>query len=369
MLSQSGPSTSNIARLGKATNQPEGTGVFIIDVTQLITDRVRDSYRRPPFSRLLGQAMPAGTAVEAGDILDITILEAPPAALFGNAGLGSISAGSGTQTNFAQIVVDTSGQISLPFVGALSVSGKSLTQIEQQIVARLSGKAHYPQALVRMARNNTSDVTIFGEVASSTRMPLTAKGERLLDALAAAGGVRQPVSKMTVQVARGTTVARMPLDSVIADPQQNVVLKSGDIVTALYQTLSFTALGATGKNEEIPFEASGITLAQALGRFGGLRDDRANAKGVFIFRLEQPSALDPALVRNARLTPDGQIPIVYQFNLRQANGLFIAQAFPIQDRDVIYVSNAGAADAQKFLSMVSTALYPITALQTVGVIK
>lgn len=46
--------------------------------------------------------------------------------------------------------------------------------------------------MVRVARNPTSQVAIIGDVAKSTNMPLTPKGERLLDALAAAGGVAQP---------------------------------------------------------------------------------------------------------------------------------------------------------------------------------
>jgi polysaccharide export outer membrane protein len=66
----------------------------------------------------------------------------------------------------------------------------------------------------------------------------------------------------------------MPLIEIIRDPRQNIHLRSGDVVTALFQSNSFTALGASGRNEEIDFEAQGITLAQALGRIGGLQDMR-----------------------------------------------------------------------------------------------
>ena len=62
----------------------------------------------------------------------------------------------------------------------------------------------------------------------------------------------------------------MALDNVIQDPRQNILLRPGDVVTALYQPLSFTAFGATGKNEEVMFEAQGINLAQALGTGGWL---------------------------------------------------------------------------------------------------
>lgn len=56
----------------------------------------------------------------------------------------------------------------------------------------------------------------------------------------------------------------MPLETVVRDPKQNVVLQPNDVVTVYYQPLSFTVLGATGKNDELTFEATGITLSQAM---------------------------------------------------------------------------------------------------------
>ncbi|MEI4572994.1 sugar ABC transporter substrate-binding protein, partial [Klebsiella pneumoniae] len=84
----------------------------------------------------------------------------------------------------------------------------------------------------------------------------------------------------------------LPLETIIADPHQNILLQPGDVVTAMFQPLSFTVLGASGHNQEVNFEAQGISLAQALARVGGVRDDLADARGVFVFRFEDPAALD-----------------------------------------------------------------------------
>jgi polysaccharide export outer membrane protein len=207
-------------------------------------------------------------------------------------------------------------------------------------------------------RNNTANVTVVGEVTTSARMPLTARGERLLDALAAAGGVRQPVNKTTLQVTRGDQVQALPLDTIIRDPKQNIVLRPGDVVTALFQPLSFTVLGATGKNEELNFEAQGISLAQALARAGGLQDARADAQGVFIFRFESPGALDLA-GQTPTMTPEGKIPVIYRVNLKDPATFFVAQSFPIHHKDVLYVANAPAAELQKFLNIVVSVVYPV----------
>ena len=196
-------------------------------------------------------------------------------------------------------------------------------------------------------------------------MPLTAKGERLLDAIAAAGGVRQPVGRMTVQITRGETVQAMALDAVILDPRQNIILQPGDVVTALYQPLSFTALGATGKNEEIAFEAQGITLAQALARAGGVQDARADASGVFIFRFEEPAML-AAADNNVPTTPDGRIPVVYRLDLKDPRSFLVAQGFRMRNKDVVYVANAPAAELQKFLNILTAVVFTGTGLSAIG---
>jgi polysaccharide export outer membrane protein len=167
----------------------------------------------------------------------------------------------------------------------------------------------------------------------------------VLDVLATAGGVKQPVGKMVIQITRGTSVSTLPLETVIRDPRQNVRLQPDDVMTLLFQPYSFTALGAVGRNGELPFEATGLTLAQALGRISGLDDARANAK-VHL----PPNALNlpQALRQSGKPAPDGRIPVIYRINLKDPATLFVAQSFLIQDKDVIYVSNAPLA-GQKFL--------------------
>jgi polysaccharide export outer membrane protein len=254
-------------------------------------------------------------------------------------------------------VVDANGRISVPFAGNIQAAGRTPVDIEREIVARLRGKAHQPQASVRVARNQSTNVNVVGDVANGGRIPLSPKGEKILDVLASAGGAKNPVSKTMIQLTRGDRVASMPLEAVIQDPMQNVVVQPDDVLTVYFQPYSFTAMGATGNNSELPFEATGITLSQALGRVGGLRDDRANIRGIFLFRLEDPAKLGAQLPANARLTPDGKLPVIYRLDLKDPGGFFVAQSFPMRNKDVLYVSNAPLADVQKFMNMVSSAAF------------
>ncbi len=154
----------------------------------------------------------------------------------------------------------------------------------------------------------------------------------------------------------------MPLEAVIRTPSENIHLQPRDIITALYQNYSFTALGAVGRNAEIDYESTGITLMQALGRTNGLRDDRADIKGVFVFRLENPENLEPEIAQGSKLTPEGKIPVIYRVNLKDASTFFYGQKFKIANKDVIYVSNAPVVDLLKFVNIVSGLAFTTTAL-------
>ncbi|MGD9810078.1 MAG: polysaccharide biosynthesis/export family protein [Sphingobium sp.] len=358
---------------GRAVSGAEGKTVAdadikIVDVTDEVARRIVESGKSALFSESIGDGAPIGAVIGKGDVLDIAIWEAPPAALFGAAGGDPRLTSSGSTargTALPEQMVDTDGRIVIPFAGSIEAAGRTPTQIARDISQRLKGMAHQPQAIVRLVRNAAANVTVVGDVAESARVPLTAKGERLLDVIAAAGGVKQPVGKTLIQVTRGSEVASMPLETIIKDPRQNIRLQPDDVVTALFQPYSFTALGATGANAEIAFEATGITLAQALGRAGGLQDNRADARGAFLFRLEDPNALDPAVTAGARMTPDGKIPVIYRINMKNPATFFAAQSFPVHNKDVIYVSNAPIADFQKFLNVVTSLVYPIVSVQNV----
>ncbi len=357
-LPGSGPSQSDVRESFPFTKMP----IKVLDVDDIVTKRILNAEKRGRFDDIFGSAVRGRHTVGAGDVVEISIWEAPPATLFGSTVLDSRMGAMTTRvTTLPEQMISFEGTINVPFAGAVVVAGKSPQQIESEISRRLIGKANQPQVLVRVTRNATSNVTVVGEVTQSVRMPLTAKGERLLDAVAAAGGVRQPVGKMTLQVTRGDVVQAMALDSVIQDPKQNIVLQPGDVVTALFQPLSFTALGATGKNEEVFFEAQGITLAQALARSGGLQDQRADAKGVFIFRYEEPLVLGVA-GENPPLTPDGKMPVIYRVDLKDPRSFFVAQGFPIRNKDVMYVSNAPAAELQKFMNILTSVVFTATGL-------
>lgn len=362
-LSASGPSREQV-RETRDTGRIEG--IQLIDVNDALARKLAQSKKLGQFIDVFPSDGTNNYLIGPGDIIEVSVWEAPPAMLFGSVVLDPKAGPTTTRVvTFPEQMVTPDGTITMPFAGRVPVKGRTTQEIEADIVKRLAGKANQPQVLVRVIKNNTSNVTVVGEVSNSTLVPLTPKGERLLDALAAAGGVKQPINRVAVQLSRGNVTATMPLDLVIRDPRQNILLKPGDVVTALFQPQSFSVLGATGKNEEIPFEAQGISLAQALARFGGLNDSRADARGVFVFRFEDAKLVDAK--DQIPQSADGTVPVVYQIDLRDPASLFVTQNFPVQNRDVIYVANSPEAEFNKFLRLVvSVAMPSITINRALG---
>jgi polysaccharide biosynthesis/export protein len=368
-LPSAGPSAQQIS---DSPARPD-LGIQVVELSPAVVQRIVAVEPRASFAESFGKGGRPNFAIGEGDSLEISVWEAPPAALFGGAVLDTRGAiATSRVTVLPDQMVSSAGTINMPFVGAVSAAGRTTQQIEVEIARRLKGKANDPQVLVRVLRNASSNVTVVGEVKTSTRMPLTSRGERLLDALAAAGGLSQAVGKVTVQLTREvmqqgsrvTKVVSLPLDTVITDPSQNVFLQPGDVVTALFQPNSFMVLGATTRNEEINFEAQGITLAQALARAGGLQDQRANAAGVFIFRFEDPAVLGgPAPTRT---TVEGKVPVVYRADLKDPASFFAAQGFPMRNKDVMYVANAPGNELQKFLTIISSVVVPAVTVRSVG---
>ncbi len=356
-----GPSRADVQN---SSHRPESANIQIVDVDDQIVRQLLAQRVQKMFSETLADSTERSQILGFGDVLEVSVWEAPPATLFS---AGAIDGRGGTTAARATIIpeemIDSDGTISVPFAGRIPAAGRSLSAVQDEIVQRLTGKANHPEVIVRLTFNASRHITVVGDVNQSVRVPLNPSDERLLDALAAAGGVRQPISKITIQVTRGDEVQSLPLDTIIRDPKQNIPLRAGDVVTALFEPLSFTALGASGKNQEVNFEAQGITLAQALARSGGLVDSQSDPRGVFIFRFEPENALAwPHLPVVS--TPEGLVPVVYRMNLRDPNSFFVMQSFAIKNKDVLYVSTAPVTELQKFLNLVFSVVYPLLNAKT-----
>jgi polysaccharide biosynthesis/export protein len=329
-----------------------------VDITPAVIETIRRSLPEVSLAQFGDYRPSLEPHISVGDTVVVTIWEAEQGGLF-SAPLVSdkFSTGSNSATIPAQIV-GRDGAITVPYAGRVHVAGLTTRAVQTIIENALQGKAIKPQVLVDVTHSYVNSVTVTGEVANGARVDLSVSGDRLLDVISEAGGVRAPVNATYVQLSRGPVSVRVPLTRVINDPRENIYMRPGDVVALIADPQTFIVYGATGINHEIPFDTEGISLAEALGKAGGLEDVRSDAQGIFVFRYE-PAPIARALgVDPSLMGSNNWARVVYRLNMRQASSLFYAQSFQMVNRDVLYVSDAPLTEVQKALSIFTTPLAP-----------
>ncbi len=301
---------------------------------------------------------PPQPKIGIGDGVVVSIWEAASGGLFSTSPTDHVSAGSRSVTIPEQIV-SRDGAISVPFAGRVPVAGRLPVEVQRTIEERLAEKAIEPQVIVTLTKSLSNSATVTGEVVAGSRLPLSLKGDRLLDVIAAVGGARAPVYETFVRLSRDGVTATIPMEALVSDPAENIYVQPGDVLTLVRLQQSFTAFGATGANAQIQFASEKMTLVEALAKAGGLQDQRSDPAGVFLFRFEPPKIVRTLGRPQLSTGPDGSSPMVYRLDLRDAKSYFLAQRFPIRDKDIVYVANADLNELQKFFTLLNTLTGPV----------
>jgi polysaccharide export outer membrane protein len=356
-LPASGPLATDIA----SDQSAQGVlgGYVLVAVDERVAS-ISASQPRESFKRVFTTGRPApDLRIGISDSVVVTIWAAGAGGLFSAApDERTISAGSRTATIPEQVVA-RDGTIEVPYAGRLKVAGMTPAEVEEKIVDALAHKAIQPQVVVTISKNLSNAVSVGGEVTTGARISLTAKGDRILDVIAAAGGIRVPASDAFIQVTRGRRTVSVAYNAILAHPEENIYAMPGDDITVVRDPQTFTAFGGTGRNAQVPFDAAGITLDEAIAKAGGLLDYRADPAGIFLLRFE-PTGLAAQLAPSRDLPSQGDlVPVVYQLNLRDANSFFLARSFPMRDKDMLYVANSASDPVQKFLGLVGTITSPV----------
>lgn len=296
--------------------------------------------------------------VGVGDVVQVTVFESQAGGLFIPAEAG---VRPGNFVTFPEQSVDHRGNITVPYAGSVRASGRTPPEIEAEIVSRLADKAIEPQVTVSVVQQNATSATVVGEVNTPGRLPINQSGDRILDMIARAGGLRFPDYQSYVTLNRRGRTGKVFFQNLVGKPSENIYVYPGDTVYVSREQRRFMALGATGLIGEFDFERARLTLSEAVARAGGLLDERADPKQVLLYRIEPREALE-RMGADLSLFHPGQrsIPTVYRANFRAPDSFFLAKNFPMHDKDVIYVSNANVIEIAKFIGLIETVREPIS---------
>jgi polysaccharide export outer membrane protein len=354
-LPSTGPLSDDVVKL--ADNEIEKRYVLadVDDRTVSILSR----YPGPSLRSRFGDYRPAPQIrVGVGDEVRVTVWEAAAGGLFSAPVTDRFSSGSRSAVIPDQMVTQD-GTIAVPYAGRLDVVGRTPAEIERDVLAGLAGKAIEPQVLVTVTRSLSNAVTVTGEVTNGARIPLSPRGDRIMDVIGSAGGVRGAVHETFVRLTRGGSTITVPLENILATPQENVFMRPGDILTLVREPQTYTTFGAIGANAVVPFGKIGLSLEEAIAKAGGLSDFRSDPDGIFLLRFEPPSVVRELVPGRDIDARERLIPVVYRLSLRDPKSYFLARTFKMRDKDVLYVANATSVELGKFLALIGTLTAPV----------
>lgn len=222
-------------------------------------------------------------------------------------------------------IVDETGKFFYPFVGDVQARGRTIREIRTELTEKLRDYLRDPQVEVSVQNYRAHQVMTLGAVASPGPTMLTNVPLHLVDLINRAGaGTQSDLSRVSLR-RRGveyTVNLRLFLEK--GAMSHNPVMLPGDTVFVPELTDNHAYVFGEISTTKLALDNSGKSLTEILAEVGGIDRQRANARGVFVFR-------------RTDLTSQG-FDVVFQFDVTQASTLLLMNEFPIMPQDIIFVT-------------------------------
>ncbi|WP_295627905.1 polysaccharide export protein [uncultured Nitrosomonas sp.] len=341
------PVTENNEAILKKLNIQTINAQLIIDLERNINNRSLgpDNVANHYFDYRIGSKAIKGTPnqesysqyrVGPRDILNITVWGHPEL---------TIPAGEFRSAEAAGNVVGEDGTFFYPFAGVVQAAGKTVEEIREELTQRLSRFIEKVQLDVRVAGYRSQRVYVVGEVTQPgvylvKDIPLT-----VLEAINNAGGVTSLADLRNIALTRDGKTYSINLLSLYegGDITQNVLLEQGDVLNVPDNVLNKVfVLGETAmgrgfgvRPRSLIMNKARMTLTEALADGGGVDQETSDAARVFVFR---------SGIGNSE---------IFHLDAKSPDALILAERFPLQPRDVVFVDRAEGIRWNQIISQIA----------------
>lgn len=292
----------------------------------------------PQLSRWPGKPNPNPTAwiervrgssaqqIQSGDMLDLSIWDNGDSSLLAQAGQKVVE--------LKGIRVSPEGEVFLPYVDRVYIGNMSPDRARSAIQDKFSAIIPSAQVQLRHEAGRQSSVDLISGVSKPGTVVMPDRDFTVLSLIAQGGGIGKDMTNPQIRLMRGSKLYGISAKRLMKSPSLDTTLRGGDKVYIENDERYFLSLGAANKQAQIPFTDDKLNALDAASLAGGLKESRANPKGVLILRDYAPK----------QVRADGSGPskerIVFAIDLTSADGLFSAGEFQIEDRDVIVVTES-----------------------------
>lgn len=282
-------------------------------------------------------ATPKPYTIGPSDIVSVVVYDHPE--LLPNAGAVISQQADPTGISSAPgFIVDAKGEIFFPHAGRVHLAGLTETEAAELITLRIRGVIKDPQVTVRINSFRSRRAYVDGEVRQPGTVIFTDVPMTLPEAINRVGGVTANGDRSFVTLTRKSKTVVLDLlrlQELGVNPNR-VLLQSGDLVTVRSrEERKVFVMGEILRPSALMMRNGRLTLNEALGEAGGPNLTTANPNQIYVIRSNG----------------DGS-PAVYHLKAANPTALALAETFPLQPRDVVYIDPVPLVQWNRIISLI-----------------
>lgn len=280
--------------------------------------------------------------IQAGDKLDLAIWDNDDTSL--------LSSPAQKVIQLPGLKVSSKGTVFLPYADEVYVAKMTPDEARKAIQDKLLSIIPSAQVQLSYASGRANSVELVSGMPTNGSFPLADRSTTLTSLLALGGGIPAGVPNPQINLSRGGKLYRVSSDTLLAHPELDTTLRGGDKIFVEPDQRYFLSLGAAGKEALVNFPRDNITALDAMSLVGGVNAATANPKGILILRDYPQSA-----VRSDTKGPSRD-RMIFALDLTHADGLFSAGEFPLQDRDLVLVTQSALINTRTVLGILGAVI-------------
>jgi polysaccharide biosynthesis/export protein len=233
-------------------------------------------------------------------------------------------------------VVKDDGTLFYPYVGDMNVAGKTVSEVQEMLVHGLSKYFKRVKLDVRVISFMSHRVYVVGEVKFPGIQSLVDTPMTVAEAVSRAGGATPEADQGNVTLSRGGKVYRIDLLDLYqqGNNAQNLHLKDGDVLNLPdRRDNKVFVMGEVGKQTPLQIHNGKLTLQQAILE-NGVDFNSSKPEAIYVIRGNQAK------------------PEIFHLDAESPDALILADRFPLQPHDVVFVGTAGITRWSRVLNQV-----------------
>ncbi len=249
--------------------------------------------------------------------------------------------------------IDSQGYIQFPIIGRYKASGKTISQVNQELRHQLARYLKTPDVIARVLSYEGQRYSVQGNVMKAGQFYLNDQPTSVYTALGLAGGVNSQLGDNTsitlVRQGQSYQLNSIELEQAGLSLHKLLIQPNDTLYVNSRENQKIYVMGEAGKNQSLALRDQGMSLGDVLGESQGLNPLSGSRSKIYVVR-SHPSDASTEL---------------YHLDLTSIADFGLANQFKMRANDIVYIDASGLARWQRVVNQIipfSNALYNLDRL-------